>query len=148
MNLPQNLGPIIVAAIVVLVLLSIGSRSEQVAHNFKRLVLGCLLGGGAYLIAMSQHVQQAGAVVVGVIVALVVLSTGKRGRYINATEKRKAIAHYELNGKKYNRRKHEFDHVVPYSKGGNNSADNLRVVDRAVNRRKGASPPWWDVLGR
>ena len=33
----------------------------------------------------------------------------------------------------------EVDHKVPLSKGGSNSKRNLRVVSRAMNRKKGSS---------
>lgn len=33
----------------------------------------------------------------------------------------------------------EFDHIIPYSKGGTNTADNLKLVHRECNRRKGNS---------
>jgi len=32
----------------------------------------------------------------------------------------------------------EIDHIRPISKGGSNKPDNLRVVKRSTNRRKGA----------
>jgi hypothetical protein len=33
----------------------------------------------------------------------------------------------------------EFDHVIPYSKGGTTTADNLKLVHRECNRKKGNS---------
>lgn len=33
----------------------------------------------------------------------------------------------------------EFDHIIPYSKGGTSTAENLRLVHRSCNRRKGNS---------
>ena len=35
----------------------------------------------------------------------------------------------------------ELDHIVPYSKGGQHTVDNLRVLCKPCNRRKGASMP-------
>lgn len=33
----------------------------------------------------------------------------------------------------------EFDHVIPLSKGGSSTAENLRILCRACNRKRGAS---------
>ncbi len=33
----------------------------------------------------------------------------------------------------------EFDHIIPFSKGGNSSSDNLRLVHRNCNRKRGVS---------
>jgi hypothetical protein len=72
----------------------------------------------------------------------------RRSRYIPKTERRKAIARFERSGQRYDPKKHEIDHVVPYSRGGVSKADNLRVIARDRNRAKAARSPWWDVLGR
>lgn len=33
----------------------------------------------------------------------------------------------------------EFDHVIPFSKGGSSTAENLRILCRVCNRKRGAS---------
>lgn len=47
----------------------------------------------------------------------------------------------------YNPKKHEIDHVVPWSRGGGNEADNLKVIPKARNRAKSNRSPWWDIFG-
>jgi len=80
---------------------------------------------------------------------LVVALQRGRKRYIPRSERRKAIARFEYKtGHKYNPRIHDLDHTVPFAKGGSNTADNLRVVERDKNRAKGAKSPWWDLIGR
>lgn len=72
-----------------------------------------------------------------------------RKRYIPRSERRRAIARFEYKtGRSYNPRIHDLDHVVPFSRGGSNTADNLQVIERRRNRAKGAKSPWWDLLGR
>lgn len=73
----------------------------------------------------------------------------QRTRYIPRAERRRAIARFEYKtGQRYNPRIHDLDHVVPFSRGGSNTAENLRVIGRRKNRAKGAESPWWDLLGR
>jgi hypothetical protein len=60
-----------------------------------------------------------------------------RSRHIPSHERRKAIAAYERKGEKYDPRKHDLDHRWAFSKGGSNTADNLRVLERGENRRRG-----------
>jgi hypothetical protein len=51
--------------------------------------------------------------------ALVYLTTKPRSSYLPASVKRSARAEHKLKtGKKFNPRKHEYDHKVPFSKGG------------------------------
>ena len=86
----------------------------------------------------------------GIVVALIVMQRMPgRSRHIPQSVRRKKIAEFELRtGKKFNPRKHELDHEVPFSRGGSHSEDNLRVTEKAKNRSKGSKSPWWDLLGR
>jgi 5-methylcytosine-specific restriction endonuclease McrA len=38
-------------------------------------------------------------------------------------------------------RKHHIDHIWPHSAGGSNTVDNLRVIPKKKNLRKGAKKP-------
>lgn len=65
-----------------------------------------------------------------------------RSRYIPARVKRRVIGEYERKtGKKYNSREVEIDHLWAFSRGGSHTTDNLRVISKAANRRKGAKKP-------
>jgi hypothetical protein len=66
--------------------------------------------------------------------------TPKRSRYIPAGVKRKVIAR-DLKGGKYNSKKHHIDHIWPFASGGSSTADNLRVISKKKNLRKGAKKP-------
>lgn len=68
---------------------------------------------------------------------------------MRADVRRRVVAKWVAStGKKYDSRTHEIDHIVPYSKGGGETEDNLRVIEKKKNRSKGARGPWWDVMGR
>jgi hypothetical protein len=67
-------------------------------------------------------------------------SRNRRSRYIPASVKRAVIAR-DLKGKRYNSAKHHIDHVWPYSRGGSNTIDNLRVIEKEKNLQKGARRP-------
>ncbi|SRR5260370_2720935 len=66
--------------------------------------------------------------------------TPKRSRYIPADIKRKVVTR-DLKGKKYDSKKHHIDHIWPHSRGGSNTGDNLRVIGKKENLRKGARKP-------
>ncbi len=77
------------------------------------------------------------------------ISSKRHPRYIPRSVRRKVIKRFEsATGQKYNSRDLEIDHVVPFSKGGSSTEDNLRVIPRRENRAKGAKSPWWDLPGR
>lgn len=62
-------------------------------------------------------------------------------RYIPEHVKR-AVIRRDLGGEvDYDPSVHHFDHIVPWSRGGDTSVDNLRLVSKAANLRKGAKKP-------
>jgi hypothetical protein len=66
----------------------------------------------------------------------------RRPRRIPADIKRKVIQRFESRtGERYDPSVHHIDHKVPFSKGGGHTLDNLRVVPRALNLRRGGSMP-------
>jgi hypothetical protein len=64
----------------------------------------------------------------------------KRSRYIPKATKRAVIAR-DLKGEKYDSRKHHIDHVWPHSRGGSQTKDNLRLIEKKKNLQKGAKRP-------
>lgn len=77
----------------------------------------------------------------------------KRSRRIPATKRRRVIERWEARtGKQFDARIYEIDHKVPFAKGGWHTMDNLRVVRRDANRRKGHREPtledWFHIWRR
>src|ERR1700680_5046316 len=71
---------------------------------------------------------------------IAVASTPRRSRYIRASVRHKVLAR-DLQGERYDSRKHHIDHIWPHSRGGSNTGDNLRVLSKKENLRKGAREP-------
>ena len=73
-------------------------------------------------------------------VALIRWQSAKRSRHImNATKR--AVIERDLPGGGYDPQLHHIDHVWPHSRGGSNTGDNLRVIDKKRNLQKGAKRP-------
>jgi hypothetical protein len=75
---------------------------------------------------------------------------GKRSRYIPAAVKREVIAR-DFKGREheYDPRKHHLDHKWAFSRRGGHTTDNLRVIDKQANLKKGKKRPGlWDMFFR
>ena len=89
-----------------------------------------------------------------VIVVIVIIAAAKKpSRHIPTRSKRVAWAKFILDqerslGRKPKRlrmKDYEFDHIVPFSKGGRHDPENIHVISRKENRRKGSKmPSFWD----
>ncbi|HKW87846.1 MAG TPA: HNH endonuclease signature motif containing protein [Candidatus Acidoferrales bacterium] len=132
------------------VLLGIRRRREGIRYRLRKVLIveGIYLGLAYIMLRNGQPPLE--SILAGLVAAFIVNSFIKpRSRYIPASVKRKAKAEFELKtGTKFNPRKHEYDHDVPFSRGGSHTMDNIRVVERKKNRSKGSKSAWWDVLGK
>ena len=141
---------VIVAAVVFLVLVSLRRRREAIRHAIRRVFFAeATYVLVVYLMVLAGRTTLE-ALLAGVLSGFVVnkMMPG-RSRHIPASVRRRKIAEYELrSGKKFNPRKHELDHEVPFARGGSHTEDNLVVTEKRRNRSKGAKSPWWDLLGR
>lgn len=133
-----------------LIFLSLYRRRELITAKIRQLILAFGAFALVFVLAFQFTHDGVKAMLAGFLaeVILLVRAAPRRTRYIPRSERRKAIARYELSGKKYDPKRHHIDHIVPYARGGGSKADNLRVLDREKNLAKSAKPPWWDVLGR
>jgi hypothetical protein len=64
----------------------------------------------------------------------------KRSRYIPKSTRR-AVIERDLKEGTFDPATHHIDHVWPHSRGGSNTADNLRVIEKKKNLQKGAKRP-------
>lgn len=150
----NGMHPFFLGALVVLVILlavTIRRHREAILHKlgaftfsaFFALVLGLFAHS---ILGKDQATSVAIVIFAGILMAIFLPG---RSRHIPRQARREAISQFERRtGERYNRRRHDIDHVVPFSRGGNNSIDNLRVTTRRVNRSKQDKSPWWDLFGR
>lgn len=54
---------------------------------------------------------------------------------------RQAVKARDLGNRPFDPEKHHIDHIWPFSKGGSHTPDNLRVIAKRENLRKGAKRP-------
>lgn len=151
LNHDQAMALAVIAAIVIALLAAnLWARRQHLAYTLRKLlaaVIGGLLMYGAFMI--DPRFQPA-APFIGVLVGILLFSLRpRRKRGMRAEARRRVIAKWIAStGKKYNPRIHEVDHIIPFAKGGSDTEDNLRVIEKKANRSKGAKGPWWDLMGR
>lgn len=85
----------------------------------------------------SQELMMAGSVA---LIFLGRLQSERRSRHIPKLVRR-AVIKRDLKGEKFDSTKHHVDHVWPFSRGGSHTTDNLRVIEKKRNLRKGAKRP-------
>jgi hypothetical protein len=140
---------LIVAFVIFLLLLSLRPRREAIRHWVRRIVI--VEATYFAVVYLMVHIGRPPieSLLEGILAGFVVNQMQpRRSRHIPASVRRRKIAEYELRtGKKFNPRKHELDHGIPFSRGGSHTADNLSVMEKRRNRSKGAKSPWWDLFG-
>jgi len=144
----QNTGIFLLIVFGLIVLASIAARRDLIRQRLRYSAALCGFGFLAYAIA-ARYTDQNKSLLIA-FVAAIVLSANFRprhSRYIRRRDRRRAIAEFERRGDRYDSKKHEIDHVVPYSRGGGNTSDNLKVIAKAKNRAKSDRSPWWDLFG-
>jgi len=148
-----NISDLLFLAAIVFGLLftiSIRRRREAIRYRIRLVIVAeASFIGATYLLTRAGQPMAVSAFLGTLAGAIVIHLSPRRSRYVPTTVRRKAVAKWELkSGKKFNPQKHELDHEVPFSRGGSNTLDNIRVSSRKRNRSKGAKSPWWDLLGR
>ena len=94
-------------------------------------------------IRMRTNLQPSQEQIIAGVVAFVFFGqwkSKKRSRYIPKSVKRSVIAR-DMKDELYDPAKHHIDHVWPFAKGGSHTTDNLRVIEKQRNLKKGAKRP-------
>lgn len=88
---------------------------------------------------------------VGFVLLVIVLSSKgyRRSRHIPTSVKRQALGRFyekyygdpKTRDKPLRLKDYEFDHFVPFAKGGTNEISNIRVTPKKENRSKGGKMP-------
>ena len=137
---------IAVGFVVFYVILPLWASRQGIAWAFWRCMAGFMSYAVAYGVANQVAVakgQQGVSILVGLVAGYVVFQLfPPRSRHIPAAVKLKVVQEYESQtGKRYNSRKMEIDHRQPFARGGSHTTDNLRLISKAANRRKGKKRP-------
>jgi hypothetical protein len=144
----QNVVALLGAILALMVIASFTARRDLIRQRLRYGVAMLGIGALAFGIA-AKYTDQNKAFWIAIFSALLLSAKfrPRHSRYIPRRDRRRAIAEFERTGKRYDSKKHEIDHVVPYSRGGGSTIDNLKVIAKAKNRSKSNRPPWWDVFG-
>lgn len=135
----------LVASVVAYYYLQVFRRSKKLVRFKVRRILVyliCLCLGIPILTGKGYTVRDAAlfSMFVGISAAFILIRAPNNNRRIPSAIRRAVIAR-DLKGERFNAAVHDIDHIVPYSKGGDHSLENLRVIGRSQNRKRGAKMP-------
>jgi hypothetical protein len=142
---------IIVIVFAVAYFASFWPRRHNALHNFKWMIVAGTVGFIEYLIFQTNGWNgpaKWGIIIFSVIVLYRSRPSQSNRRISNAVRRRVVADWQRKTGEKFNSRKYELDHIIPFSRGGGHTFDNLRVIEKSRNRSKGAQLPRWDIVGR
>ena len=138
---------IVAAAIPAWYVYQIATRKKQrVRYKLKKFIVAMAVYFPTVIILIKQGLPQIEALGLGVLAGLgaawSLIKQPKETRRI-PTAIRRAVIKRDLTdkGEKWNPAIHHIDHLVPFSKGGDNSLRNLRVIEKRKNLSKGAKMP-------
>jgi len=137
------IGVIVGAVLLAWYLYQVASRKqERIRYKARRAVVALVVYLAAALTLAKQGLAPFEAVPIGMLVGMgcawLLVKPPKGGRRIPTAIRRQVIARdLTSKGLKWDPTKHHIDHLVPFSRGGDNSARNLRVIEKHRNLRKG-----------
>jgi hypothetical protein len=121
-------------------------RREAIVCALRGTLVALIFAALTFVVLWRSGISPLGAYIGALVVGILIRrAQPARSRYVSARLKRQAIAKWEKEtGQTFNRRNHEVDHILPHSRGGGNTLDNLQVLTRKKNRSKGAKLGWRD----
>ena len=135
--------------------LVIGSRKkERLRYKLRRTIVALVVYLVAAVSLSRQGLPPIEAIFLGVLAGMgaawLLVKPPKGARRIPTAIRREVIARdLTSKGLKWDPTKHHIDHWVPFSRGGDNSVRNLRVIEKQKNLRKGGKMPGlWEFLRR
>jgi HNH endonuclease len=125
--------------------INVARRKRQIVrYKFKRVVVSEVVCIASFVILMYLHYNQYEAIafgfVAGIAASFLLVRQPRRNRRIPRYVREAVIAR-DLKGLPFDPSLHQLDHIVPFSKGGDHSVQNLRVVPKQENLRRGAKMP-------
>jgi hypothetical protein len=119
-------------------------RKDYLRLKVKRTVIGIgVYFASAFLLMHVGYKAIEGiafGIVAGTAAGFVLVRPPRRSRTIPAHIKREVI-NRDLKGVEFDPKLHHIDHIVPYSLDGDHSPENLRVIPKVENLRRGARRP-------
>ena len=134
-----------VVAVVALYWLRALRLAREGARRFLANVLksGLVFVGSEFILSSAlkmDYSRSQGLSLCVAFVALVRWQSFRRSRHISRATKDAVVAR-DLPGGGYDPQLHHIDHIRPHSRGGSNTGDNLRVIEKKRNLQKGAKRP-------
>lgn len=151
-NIVAIVGACILACLAWYIYQIASRKKETIRFKIRRLIVFLVVYLTTAFILTNQGLPPSEAILVSVLVglglALLLVKPLTMDRRIPKSVRRQVIARdLTSKGLKWNPAKYHIDHVVPVSRGGDNSPRNLRVIEKHKNLRKGAKmPSFWDFL--
>lgn len=119
-------------------------RTGEVKFRFKRIVVSLGLYLGGVLVWTRLGHPSVESLIFGFLLGLAggffFVRPPARNRRIPTHVKRAVIAR-DLKGERFDPKLHHIHHIVPFSKGGDNSIKNLKVIPKTENLRRGSRMP-------
>lgn len=128
-------------------LYQIGSRKKQrLRYKLKQISLSLVTYSIAIALLRNHGFPELEVALISMLVGMgsawLLVKPPKQERRIPTAVRREVIARDLLSkGLKWDPAKHHIDHVVPFSRGGDHSPRNLRVIEKQKNLRKGGKMP-------
>lgn len=120
-----------------LIVRGLWASRQGLAHELRWMFFSAGAAGLVFLISAKSELRYAFAL--GAFV-LVISNMPRRSRSIPGKVKRVILAR-DLKGDKRRLKDYEYDHTYPFSDGGGHTADNIRLIPKKANRKKGAKRP-------
>jgi hypothetical protein len=135
----------LVAAPMLFYAFQVGRRKKDyVRFRVRRLTVAMVFYVGGIFLLLKLGYGPVEAIMFGFVLSIAAglffVPRPERKRRI-PTHVRRAVIERDLKGAPFDPSLHQIDHIVPFSKGGDNSLCNLRVVAKTENLRRGARMP-------
>ena len=135
---------LVVAIVSIYCLRALLLAREGVRLHLRNTTIAGVVFVGCLIMMRGEQVQPSVALAISWVIAALVFfyqeASKRRSRYIPKSVRRAVIAR-DLKGKRYDSSKHHIDHIWPFARGGSHTVENLRVIERRKNLKKGAKRP-------
>lgn len=143
------------AAILGWYLYQIASRKQKwLRYKLTQILVATVVYAASAIVLTHQRIPSLEVILVSGLAGIgsgwILVRPPRGGRRVPKGVREQVIARdLTSRGLKWDSSKYHIDHIVPFSRGGDNSLRNLKVVEKRKNLHKGNRlPSFWDLLGR